>query len=144
MVIDASVTLACCFADEQDPFSVGVLRLLNTWDAVAPAILAPGSRQRLSHRGAGRGRLKPARTRELAAEIEALGVIVDPTHWSLASGSILNLAREHKLSAYDAAYLELALREKAPLATLDEALARVARKLKLRPLPQLPEPEGSR
>ena len=39
----------------------------------------------------------------------------------------LTLARRHRLTAYDAAYLELALGEASPLATLDEALASAAR-----------------
>jgi len=39
----------------------------------------------------------------------------------------LDLARQFRLSAYDAAYLELALREQLPLATLDDALQNAAR-----------------
>jgi predicted nucleic acid-binding protein len=39
----------------------------------------------------------------------------------------LTLARRHRLTVYDAAYLELALREALPMATLDEALASAAR-----------------
>ncbi|WP_233472371.1 type II toxin-antitoxin system VapC family toxin [Cupriavidus respiraculi] len=34
------------------------------------------------------------------------------------------MAREHSLTAYDATYLDLALRNGAVLATLDKALAR--------------------
>jgi predicted nucleic acid-binding protein len=45
-----------------------------------------------------------------------------------ADGEILlALARTHRLTAYDAAYLELALRADAPLATLDRKLAAAAR-----------------
>jgi predicted nucleic acid-binding protein len=43
-----------------------------------------------------------------------------------ALGETLNLARRYKLSAYDACYLELALRTGLPLATLDVDLARAA------------------
>lgn len=134
--MDASVALACCFADEQDPYSTGVLRLLGTWEALAPAIwpLEVANALAVAER---RGRLKPARTRELAAEIEALGVVLDSTTWRLASGGILDLAREYGLSAYDAAYLELALRERTPLATRDDALTKAARKLRLPPLPDI-------
>jgi len=39
----------------------------------------------------------------------------------------VTLARFHRLTAYDAAYLELALRLNAPLATLDDALSNAAR-----------------
>ena len=44
----------------------------------------------------------------------------------IASGTVLRLARTHRLSVYDAAYLELAQREGLPLATLDSALGRAA------------------
>jgi len=43
-----------------------------------------------------------------------------------ALGDTLNLARRYKLSAYDAAYLELALRSGLPLSTLDADLAKAA------------------
>ena len=120
----------------KNPFSVGVVRLLGTWVALAPAIwpLEVANGLAVAER---RGRLQPARTRQLAAEVEALGVVLDHTSWQLASGGILDLARKHGLSAYDAAYLELAQREKTPLATLDDALAKAARKLKLPSLPSL-------
>src|ERR1700712_1072384 len=42
---------------------------------------------------------------------------------------VLRAAREHNLSVYDAAYLELAYREKVPLATLDRRLADAARRV---------------
>jgi predicted nucleic acid-binding protein len=41
---------------------------------------------------------------------------------------VMALARRHRLTVYDAAYLELALREELPLATLDAALAEAARR----------------
>lgn len=43
-----------------------------------------------------------------------------------ALGPVLALARAHRLSAYDAAYLELAIREGLPLATRDAALRSAA------------------
>jgi predicted nucleic acid-binding protein len=43
------------------------------------------------------------------------------------AGQVLALARRHRLTVYDAAYLELAVREALPLATLYEALAIAAR-----------------
>lgn len=42
--------------------------------------------------------------------------------------SVMTLARRHRLTVYDAAYLELALRERLPLATLDSELADAARR----------------
>ena len=40
---------------------------------------------------------------------------------------LLSLARRHRLTVYDAAYLELAQRKGTTLATLDQPLARAAR-----------------
>lgn len=51
-----------------------------------------------------------------------------PIQFDRAAGSdgVMDLARRHRLTAYDAAYLELAQRERVPLATLDGALMRAA------------------
>ncbi|MEN9595980.1 MAG: hypothetical protein RL236_414, partial [Pseudomonadota bacterium] len=46
-----------------------------------------------------------------------------------AMSATILLASEHNLSAYDAAYLELALRHQVPLATLDVDLRKAARKI---------------
>jgi predicted nucleic acid-binding protein len=59
------------------------------------------------------------RLRLLPVEIEHR-----PAVW--LAQQILPLARTHRLSAYDAAYLELAIRERLPLATLDDDLRRAA------------------
>ena len=52
---------------------------------------------------------------------------IEPVSASRAWGSTLVLARKHRLSSYDAAYLELAMRLQLPLATLDRALAAAGR-----------------
>jgi len=54
-------------------------------------------------------------------------VSVDDLALRRAIDQVLPLAVRHALSSYDAAYLELALRKNAPLATLDAGLARAAR-----------------
>ena len=52
---------------------------------------------------------------------------IDPVSTTRAWGAALELAREHRLSGYDAAYLELAARMQLPLATLDQALGAAGR-----------------
>lgn len=47
--------------------------------------------------------------------------------WEQVFGVVAPIALDHSLSVYDASYLELAMREGLPLATLDQALARAAR-----------------
>jgi len=60
--------------------------------------------------------------------LRSLPIEVDESTPSRAMGEILALAREQDLSVYDAAYLELAVREGIPLATLDRALASAAKR----------------
>jgi predicted nucleic acid-binding protein len=122
--------LAWCFADEQEPYAVAVLRLLESRTAIVPSIW-PLEVVNAFVNAERRGRLQPARTAELIAEIAKLGIEVDSHTSAQAWKETLALARRHGLSVYDAAYLELAIRESLPLATLDQALARVARKVKL-------------
>ena len=55
-----------------------------------------------------------------------LPIAVDEESNDRAWGEVLSLARAHRLSAYDAAYLELALRRGLPLATLDDKLKAAA------------------
>ena len=74
-----------------------------------------------------RGRISAGEWPRIRTNLEALPVEIDPVYTSRAWGAALELAREHRLSGYDAAYLELAVRMQLPLATLDRALAASAR-----------------
>jgi predicted nucleic acid-binding protein len=60
--------------------------------------------------------------RELASDMT---ITIEPVPDETA---VMTLARRHRLTVYDAAYLELALRERLDLATLDEGLAEAARR----------------
>lgn len=75
-----------------------------------------------------RNLLTEARTQAFLATLQRMDIAVDPATAQHAFSETLGLARRYKLSAYDAAYLELALREGLPLATLDDALEKAARK----------------
>jgi predicted nucleic acid-binding protein len=78
--------------------------------------------------GERRGRLDAIQTTEILAQIEALPISRDREPDSEA---VLALARAHRLTVYDAAYLELALRADLPLATLDRQLAAAARAVRV-------------
>jgi predicted nucleic acid-binding protein len=71
-----------------------------------------------------RGRIDPTGSAAFLADLERLPINFDR---QFANEAVLALARAHRLTFYDAAYLELALRADAPLATLDQQLARAAR-----------------
>ena len=62
------------------------------------------------------------------SQLENLPIHVDPLTSHQSFSSILALGRAYNLSSYDAAYLELALREGIPLATLDIDLIKAAKK----------------
>jgi predicted nucleic acid-binding protein len=70
-----------------------------------------------------RGRLRAEQTALALQKIAALPHLVDTAK---GDSAIMTLARRHVLTAYDAAYLELATRRKLPLATLDTRLAAAA------------------
>jgi predicted nucleic acid-binding protein len=75
--------------------------------------------------------LVPERDRALAA-LARLPLLVDEESPRLALGRISTLAGEHGLSVYDAAYLELAVRRKLPLASRDQALCRAAQNCRVK------------
>ncbi len=62
------------------------------------------------------------------ALLSQLRIVIDDETNRLAFSAIAELASKHSLSAYDAAYLELARRKSLPLATGDEALKTAAKK----------------
>jgi predicted nucleic acid-binding protein len=73
--------------------------------------------------------IKAARDRQSEVQrlAQASGRLVINVDRMPGEYAVLTLARRHRLTAYDAAYLELALGEALPLATLDEALASAGR-----------------
>jgi predicted nucleic acid-binding protein len=76
--------------------------------------------------GERRKRLDEARSRRFFVLLGALPIIVDEETGTKAFGDIVQLARSYQLSAYDAAYLELASRRGLPLACLDGKLKTAA------------------
>ncbi len=120
-VIDASVTLAWCFEDEASGDADAVLDRLEREAALAPAHwpLEVANALRSAER---RGRLDVAELPRLRAFLTALPVEIAPVELSTATGGVLEAARAHDLSAYDAAYLHLAAIRGLPLATADARL----------------------
>jgi len=120
-VIDASVTLAWCFADEANDAADAVLGRLDGEPAVAPAHwpLEVANALRSAER---RGRLDAADLPRLRALLASLPVEIAPVELATAVFGVLETARSHDLTAYDAAYLDLAATRGLPLATADARL----------------------
>jgi predicted nucleic acid-binding protein len=122
-VIDASVALAWCFADEDFAVADAALGRLNTEEALVPAIwpLEVANGLRTAERRGRLDRADMARVREL---LISLPIQVEAIDVNAALGEVSDLARDLDLTAYDAAYLALAARRGLALATIDESLRR--------------------
>jgi predicted nucleic acid-binding protein len=126
-VLDASVAVAWCFEDEETKFTESVLDLLSAGaEALVPAIwpVEVANALLIAER---RNRIVLAQVTALLQRIAALPIAVLPIDPLRAFDYILPVARQHSLSGYDAAYLDLALRQCLPLATLDEQLRRATK-----------------
>ncbi len=120
-VIDASVTLSWCFRDERSEYAVNVLRRLADDSAIVPDLWALEVANGLLT-AERRGRLTSADIAAVHAMLARLPIVRDGLTLDGALGAVVDLARAHNLSAYDAAYLELAMREGLSLATEDARL----------------------
>lgn len=125
LVIDSSISIAWCFPDEQDDYSQTVLDALASEQAFVPALWHLEIANTLLV-GERRKRSTQANTVTWLGFLASLPITVDEETRLHAFGNTISLAREHNLSAYDAAYLELAMRRGVPLATLDDKLKAAA------------------
>ena len=128
LVIDSSITLAWCFADEmtpatdeiQDRLSVETALVPEHWCLEVANALLVGERRK---------RIAAADVSQFVVELGNLLVQVDDQLSSRVFDHILTLSRAHNLTSYDAAYLDLAVRRNLPLASLDVDLRRAAKKV---------------
>jgi predicted nucleic acid-binding protein len=126
IVIDASVTLAWCFPDEASDYADGVLLALKNRTAIVPSIWSVEITNALFV-GERRKRIQQPEVRRFVELLKALTILEDGQPFADTVSNILPLSREYELSAYDAAYLDVAVRHGAPLATLDSALQKAGR-----------------
>jgi predicted nucleic acid-binding protein len=127
-VLDNSIVLAWCFEDEASPSTDHVLAALEDDVALVPPIW-PLEVSNALCQAERRKRLSAADTMRFTELLRALPIVVEDARLDRATGPVLELARAHQLSCYDASYLELAMREGIPLATLDKSLRTVAERL---------------
>jgi predicted nucleic acid-binding protein len=121
LVLDSSVTLAWVYGDETTEAISLVFDLLSEswawvpglWRLEVASILEMGIR---------RGRHDADFRDSTLADLALLPIHLDPETDQQAWGAMARLAERHRLTLYDATYLELALRRGLPLATLDQGL----------------------
>jgi len=131
-VLDASIVLTWCFPDENAALAQHVAGMFKQGDtAMAPsfwphevlnALLVGEKRKRISRELVG----------AFLDDLAALPIVLEQFSAGVVFDRIQNLSREHGLTAYDAAYLDLALDSGLPLATLDEDLVRACKKARVR------------
>lgn len=114
---------AWCFPDERTAYSNAVLQAIATpVEAIAPRLWAYEVRNSVLM-GMRRNRIGSVDAQQFIESINVLPIrLVDPVSYD----ALFSLAEHHKLTVYDAAYLDLALREGVPLASLDNALCKAA------------------
>ena len=120
IVLDCSIAAAWCFHDEADPYADAVAGRFPGVQAIVPAIW-PLEVANALLMGERRKRSTEADTASWLGFLSTLPIMV-AEEVNRAWSDVLALARAHGLSAYDAAYLELALRRGLPMATLDRGL----------------------
>ena len=127
-VVDSSVALAWCFEDEHTRAIMDLLDRVAATGAVAPSLwpLEALNGLLMAER---RKRLDGKRRQRLAGFLRGLPVTLDTETADQAWTATARLAERHRLTLYDAAYLELAQRRKLPLATLDEDLIKAGKAL---------------
>jgi predicted nucleic acid-binding protein len=125
LVLDVSLSCAWCFADEASDGAWAILEQLQTHQAHVPALWLSETANVLVQ-AERRGRISGAACRTFLGLLEDLPISVDQPSTASVWHDTLALARSHRLTSYDAAYLELALRRGLPLASRDKALQAAA------------------
>lgn len=128
LVLDASVTLSWLFEREtpsERKRSAATLAALENRAAVVPALwqaevvngLLVGERRKL---------VLPGQSAEFLARLSRLPIATDSALPASRQDAVMQLGRHYGLTAYDATYLELAMRVASGLATFDRHLAKAA------------------
>ena len=122
-VLDASVAGVWASQHEKHPLAVLALGALRSDTALAPTIWWYELRNILLVNER-HDRATPDDSKAFLSDVATLSIVIDT---AADEAMIFDLARRHRLTFYDAAYLELAMRLRLPLATLDAALVAAAR-----------------
>jgi predicted nucleic acid-binding protein len=130
LVLDSSVTLAWVYVEETSLAVSRVLQLVSSNGAWVPSLWRLEVANILEM-GVRRRRHDAAFRDTTLADLALLPITLDPDTATHAWGATLRLAELHKLTLYDAAYLELAKRRGLPLATLDAELRTAAKDEKI-------------
>ena len=125
-VPDASATLPWRFEDEATPWTEALLDRIKGGEEVSVPAHRPLEVANALLIARRRGRVTAGQISEFIEDLATLPIRLEPPSSPPQWPTILALAERHRLTAYDAAYLELVLRTGLPLATLDGDLRKAA------------------
>jgi len=125
LVLDSSATLAYAFLEERTDAILDVFDRIERSGAVVPELWRVEVANSLNV-GVRRGRIDARNRMIILAGLEGLPIRIDRETGDRAWLETLAVADKHRLTVYDATYLELALRLALPLATLDDDLRQAA------------------
>ena len=135
-VLDASVTLSWLLQEgsaKDGPYALSVLNALRSGDAECAVPIAWGLEvANVLARGEAKVQITQEQSENFLEMLRGLAIDTDAASAGKSLSDTLQLARRFNLSAYDASYLELALRSECPLATLDADLSRASEKAGLK------------
>ena len=125
LVVDCSATMAWFFGDERTSAATSVLAQVARDGAMMPAIwpIEVANVLALAER---KGRTAPHDADQFLTELAALPITIEVVSLGEITRQCLLLARSHRLTTYDAMYLELAKRKSLPLCSKDRPLLQAA------------------
>ena len=125
-VVDASAALPWCFEDESTQWTDGLLQRLKDGDRITVPAHWPTEVSNGLLVAERKQRIQSGKAELFWDELAVLPIDVQPAMTGVQAKIALALSRQHRLTVYDAAYLELAMRLQVNLATLDGDLKRAA------------------
>jgi predicted nucleic acid-binding protein len=132
LVLDASVVLTWCFPDENTGIAQHVGDMFKRGNTAVVPSFWPHEVLNALLVGEKRKRISKELVRSFLDDLVTLPIVLEQPPTRAVFDRIQQLSREHALTAYDAAYLDLALNSGLPLATLDEDLRRACKKARVR------------
>jgi len=126
-VVDNSVVVSWFFKDELTAYTTAIRQGLHETLAIVPAIW-PLEFANVLLTAERRKRLTEAEVSHILTLMQSLPISIEQEPPERVWAEILQLARAHSLTTYDASYLDLAMRLGLPIATQDKALLKAARK----------------
>ena len=125
-VVDASFIASLFLPDEASKAGDRIADEIAREGAAAPSLLQLEMTNILlmAHR---RKRISGVQFQHLSEALDQLPIALQPALTPKQRAEVLRLAERHGLTAYDAAYLELAMRLSLPLASLDKPLLKATK-----------------